>query len=215
MKKKIISIILSLTLALSITACGDSSTSEDLSSMDTEELMECIEELEKENEKLHAKLGEDKESDTSKQAEQETWSGDTVIAFANAKQVELVRSNTGIYERDITYGDVKHITHFTSDKDSYGYIDWYGSIEPLKYFDSLCVLNVKLDSSVTSLDGIEKLENLTELFIMQGDSLENIDALSNLTNLTYLRIAACNNLSNLTALSNIPSLNTLVISHDK
>lgn len=199
MKKKLISLFLILTLAVILTACGSKSSSEDLSNMDTKELMERIEELEKENEKLSTKLDEDKESDTSKQIEQETWSDDTIIAFAGEWQLLQMRKFTGITERDITYGDVKGITE----------VYWDGDVYPLRYFTALKTLHA--DGIGNNMNGLENLHNLTVLDIQGGEGLTDLSPISNLTNLVELRMTYFPDLEDLSPLSNLTNLKSIYL----
>lgn len=196
MKRKIIAVVLSISLAVSFSACGNNSKSEatkEVESTDVAELQKQVEELQKENEKLKEQLAEVKEKtdsedtglldndlpDNSKEQEQETWSDDTVIAFTDEKMARDVRELIGVPEGNITYGMVKDIKEFNT-------MDDYSDITPLKYFT-----------------GLEKLT--LDSFIR----LPDLSPISNLPNLYYLRIHVANGSTDLTPITHLSNLSIL------
>ena len=77
--------------------------------------------------------------------------------------VEAIRQITGIYDRDITAGDVKGITKIEyTDVTGHSTNIWKGSLEPLKYFTGLVELNIEGRESTLD-DNLEPLRNLVNL----------------------------------------------------
>lgn len=206
MKKRLLAVVMSLVLAMGLVACGSKEAVSDKVSL--EDLQAQINELKAENEELKAQLEEKEE-----QAEvaEETWTDDTIIAFANAEMADAVRQITGIYDRDITAGDVKGITKIEYDIDEYGYgkTEWEGGLEPLKYFTGLVELNIISDC--VDLEPIKNITNLQSLEITYCNNLVDISAISNLTNLQSLKITDCSNLADINAISNLTNLQSLEI----
>jgi len=225
MKKRLLAVVMSLVLAMGLVACGSKETpvSGDIS---LEDLQAQIDELKAENEELKAQLGEKEEQ---AKVVEETWTDDTIIAFTNAEMVDAVRQITGIYDRDITAGDVKGITKIEYTEGHGLYQTWKGGLEPLKYFTGLVELYANTDSvslepiknltnlrvlslggaNITDISALDKLTNLRELSI-GGENVTDISVLANLTNLERLSISG-ENIDNISAISKLVNLQYLSI----
>lgn len=206
MKKKLLLTVLCISFSLGIIACS-TSTSNDYSDANVEELQERIEELEDEIARLKGEQG-GAAGITEEQpapAEQEILTDDTVISFTDQTMLEDVRNITGVTERDITYGDVKNITEFNSSYHS------YSDLSPLRYFTSLVELDIEGD--FYNLNGLEGLTNLKTLIIDSGsaDNLTDISAIANLTNLETLEIIGFSNLTDISVIGNLTNLQSLLL----
>lgn len=198
MKKRLLAVVMSLVLAMGLVACGSKESS---GNSDAERIAE----LEKELEELKAQQAEGVEEIVEEQIEpeEETWTDDTIIAFANAEMADAVRQITGIYDRDITAGDVKGITTFDR--------SWSGNLEPLKYFTGLTELKLVMNHEFTNLDAIKGLTNIKKLSIDNCTNVTDISAIGNLINLQDLFIQHMPNVTDFSAISNLKKIENITI----
>lgn len=225
MKKRLISIILAVTLVVSLSACGKTETS----NADIADLQKQIDELKKENDELKEEMGqtsteekpeEKPEKETSEEnslvdnniaEEPETWSDDTVIAFTDEKMAEDVRELIGVPDGNITYGMVKDIKEFTNEGYTYFSINdgyEYNDITPIKYFTGLETLWIKTSSS-----DITPIENLQNLEVVGLDcSATDISPIAGLKNLNRLEIAC--SATDISPIAGLTNLNKLYLKCD-
>ena len=91
---------------------------------------------------------------------------------------KAMRDETGIYDRDIMYSDVKDIRELSLHERNINDISALGSLTNL----------TQLDLSENDISDISSLGDLTNLacLYLSSNSISDISALSNLTNLTML-----------------------------
>ena len=214
MKRKITALAISLTLAVSLSACGkDISASGndadakriaelDISASDNDADAKRIAELEKELEELKAEQSKGTDNNKTVSVETETWDDEYVIPFADEKFKEKIIEITGISSRDITYGDVKNIEKLSNIESV--------SIENYKYFTGLKELSVKFSYS-DNINALANCQSLTSLTILYSNALTDINALANCQNLTSLTIIDCDALTDISPLANCQNLTSLEI----
>lgn len=189
MKKRLITIIISLMMVVSLVACGSTDSTK------IQELEDKIEELEAEIEELEEENEELRERQEEKVAgEQNEWEDDYIFAWTDKKFREEIINLIGITERDITYGDVKNLREL----ECFSYFD---NIDSLIYFTSLEYLSIQ--SSTNNVEAIGNLENLEKLNL--STNATDYYVFSKLTNLKYLNLS-CPKEADLSFLDNLHSL---------
>ena len=114
---------------------------------------------------------------------------DFVIDWKDANLEAAMREVTGIYDRDIVYGDVKDMTELYLDKD--GATEDAAKIKDisaLRYLTNLKCLSMSFNS-ISDISVLGELNNLEELWLA-FNPIGDISVLSKLTNLSYLNINA-------------------------
>lgn len=131
---------------------------------------------------------------------------DLVIDWNDSALEEYMRYATSIFDRGITYGDVKDITELYlglgEGEDSQTIQD----ISALSYLPNLVILDLE-NNIISDISVLGELTNLEWLYL-NGNRISDISVLSNLTKLEVLH-ASGNQISDISALSGLTELRYL------
>lgn len=209
--KKYISIVVIGMLICSLAGCGVSTDSD--SGADIKELEQRIEELEAENEELKTALKEfnedENEPEISVIKEQETWDDDYSFPMTDKELSSDIRGCIDIWDRDVTYGDVKNIKTLKN-----GLGDRYSDVSALKYLTALEELDIHVTDDLTDISAFENLWNLETLKLRSCGGIKDLSALGNAKNLTTLYINGADSLTDISTLSELTALKDVEIIAD-
>jgi len=148
---------------------------------------------------------------------------DYVIEWKDTNLEAAMREETGIYDRDIMYSDVREITQLSvknkgvsdisalSDLTNLTSLDLsYNSISDISALSTLTNLErLELNNNnISDISALGTLTNLTSLYLGYNGSISDISTLSSLTKLQTLDLAY-NNISDISALSGLTKLGKL------